>query len=456
MTSLRPAPACRSSPACRTFPACRPSSWRRALAALALGVLAQPLAAQERVELLDRVIAVVNADIITQIELDRERGMAVAALRRQGTPLPQRDILDRQLLERLITKNLLLQQARASGVRATDADLENALQRIAAENKMNVAQLREAVEQSGGGFDRLREDVRSEIVIGRLREREVDSRVTVTDAEIQAFLRSQEESAGEKVDEYRLSHILVQVSEQATPEELTLRRSRAEAALQALKAGSDFRQVAASYSDAGDALQGGEMGWRAAGRLPTIFLQALREMKVGEVSGILRSPAGFHLVKLWDKRGNDTPVIVTQTHARHILIRLNEVVSETDARNRLNDLKYRVDNGADFAELARLHSDDTSAARGGDLGWVSPGDTVPEFERAMNALEPGKVSAPFQTAFGWHIIQVLERREQDMSQDRQRLAARQAIRSRKADEQWQEWVRQQRDKAYVEYKLEER
>jgi peptidyl-prolyl cis-trans isomerase SurA len=161
-------------------------------------------------------------------------------------------------------------------------------------------------------------------------------------------------------------------------------------------------------------------------------------------------------VQLADKRGNDSPVIVSQTHARHILIRLNEVVSENDARRRLAELRERVENGADFAELARLHSDDASAARGGDLGWLSPGDTVPEFERAMNALEPRKVSAPFKSAFGWHIVQVLERREQDMSQDRQRLAARQAIRSRKADEQWQEWVRQQRDKAYVEYKLEEK
>jgi peptidyl-prolyl cis-trans isomerase SurA len=414
------------------------------------------LHAQDRIELLDRIVAVVNTDVITQSELERERRIAIATLRKQGTALPQRELLDKQLLERMITKNLLVQQARQTGLRASDADLENALQRIAAENKMDVPQLRTAVEQSGVGFDRFREDVRSEIVISRLRDREIESRVTVTDAEIQNFVRSQQESPGDKADEYKLSHILVQVPEQATPEELKLRRGRAEAALAALKEGTDFRQVAASYSDAPDALQGGEMGWRAAGRLPGIFLQALNSMKVGQVSDILRSPAGFHLVKLADKRGNDTPVMVTQTHARHILLRLNEVVSENDARNRLEDLKDRVENGADFAELARLHSDDTSAARGGDLGWISPGDTVPEFERAMNALQPGQLSAPFKTAFGWHVVQVLERREQDLSQDRQRLAARQAIRSRKADEQWQEWVRQQRDKAYVEYKLEER
>jgi peptidyl-prolyl cis-trans isomerase SurA len=429
----------------------------RAAAALALAIgLAAPLAAQDRVELLDRIVAVVNADVITLGELDRERRIAIATLRKQGTALPAREILDKQLLERMITKSLLLQQARQTGLRTSDAELEGALQRIAAENKMDVAQLRVAIEQSGASFDRFREDVRSEILISRLRDREVESRVSVTDAEIQSFLRMQQESPGDKADEYKLAHVLVQVPERATPEELKLRRGRAETALAALRDGTDFRQVAASYSDAGDALQGGEMGWRPAGRLPNIFLQALKGMKVGDVSDILRSPAGFHILKLADKRGNDTPVIVTQTHARHVLVRLNEVVSESDARRRLSELKQRIDNGADFGEIARLHSDDTSAARGGDLGWLSPGDTVPEFERAMNALQPRQVSDPFKSAFGWHIVQVLERREQDMSQDRQRLAARQAIRSRKADEQWQEWVRQQRDKAYVEYKLEER
>jgi len=427
---------------------------RPALAMLALAVsVSSP--AQERVELLDRVVAVVNSDVITRQELDRESRIAAETLRRQGTPLPAKDLLEKQLLDRLVTKNLLLQYAKQTGIRVSDSELENGIERIAAENKMNPEALRKAVEESGISFDRFREDVRNEITLARLREREVDSRITVTDAEIQSFLRSQEGQV-DKVDEYNLSHILVQVPEQASAEELKLRRARAEEALKQIRAGADFRQVAASYSDAPDALKGGEMGWRQPGRLPSIFLQALNKMKVGEVSDILRSPAGFHILKLADKRGNNSPVVVNQTHARHILIRLNEVVSENDARNRLNELKDRIENGADFAELARLHSDDASAARGGDLGWISPGDTVPEFERAMEGLKPGQVSAPFKTAFGWHIVQVQERREQDMSKDRQRLSARQAIRSRKSDEQWQEWVRQQRDKAYVELKLEDK
>jgi len=318
-----------------------------------------------------------------------------------------------------------------------------------------VPALRAAIEKDGIAYDRFREDLRGEMLFARLRDREVDSRVTVTDAEIQSFVRAQE-AQPEKVDEYNLAHIMIQLSERASPDELRLRRGRADEALQQIRGGTDFRQVAASYSDAPDALQGGEMGWRAPGRLPSLFLEALNKLKVGEVSDILRSPAGFHILKLNDKRGNNTPVLVQQTRARHILIRLNEVVSEQDARNRLAELADRVVNGADFAELARLHSDDGSAARGGDLGWISPGDTVPEFERAMQQLKPGQVSAPFKSAFGWHIVQVLERREQDMSKDRQKLTARQAIRARKADEQWQEWVRQQRDKAYVELRLEDK
>jgi peptidyl-prolyl cis-trans isomerase SurA len=433
---------------------CVRATVRRGVALALLTVLAPPALAQ-RVELLDRIVAVVNADVITRLELDRENSIAQETLRRQGTPLPQRDVLEKQLLERLITKNVLMQYARQTGLRVTDAEVEAAQERIAAENKMKVADLRQAVEQSGVPFDRFREDVRGEILISKLREREVEAKISVTDTEIQNFLRTQE-AQPERVDEYNLAHILVTVPEQASPEELKLRRGRAETALAQIRQGSDFRQAAASYSDAPDALQGGEMGWRPAGRLPSIFLQALKEMKVGQVSDIVRSPAGFHILRLNDKRGNDTPILVNQTNARHILVRLNEVVSESDARNRLAELKDRIENGADFAELARLHSDDTTAARGGDLGWVSPGDTVPEFERAMAALKPGQVSDAFRTAFGWHIVQVLERREQDMSKDRQRLQARQAIRSRKSDEQWQEWVRQQRDKAYVEYKLEDK
>jgi len=404
---------------------------------------------------LDRVVVVVNDEVITRLELDRDARVASEQLRRQGTPLPAQDVLEKQLLERMITKRALLQYTRQTGLRVSDADLDRAIDQIAERNKITPSALRETVEHDGIPYNRFREDVRAELLIQRLREREVDSRVIVSDAEIQSFLRGQENQT-DKVDEYNLAHILVAVPEQATPEQVRARRTRAETALAQIRQGADFRQVAAGFSDAPDAFEGGAMGWRPAARLPGIFLEAAKNLKVGQSSEILRSPAGFHIVLLIDKRGSDTPVMMTQTHARHILIRLNEVVSENDARNRLNDLKDRIEHGTDFAELARLHSDDPSAARGGDLGWITPGDVVPEFERAMDALKVQQVSDPFKSPFGWHIVQVLERRDQDMSKDRQKLAARQAIRQRKSDDQWQEWVRQQRDKAYVEYHLEDK
>jgi len=421
----------------------------------ACAVAAQDGAAQRTVVDVDRVVAVVNDEVITSVELDRELRTATEQLRRQGTALPARTALEKQLLERLITKRALLQYTRQTGLRVSDADLDRAVDKIAEDNKLSPSALRETLEHDGIPFARFRENIRSEMLLARLRDREVDSRVVVSDAEIQSFLRGQENQT-DKVDEYSLAHILVAVPEQATPEQVSARRTRADTALAQIRQGTDFRQVAATFSDAPDAFDGGNMGWRPAARLPSIFLQAAKTLKVGQSSDILRSPAGFHIIKLVDKRGLDTPVIVTQTHARHILVRLNEVVAENEAKNRLSDLKDRIEHGTDFGELARLHSDDPSAARGGDLGWITPGDVVPEFEHAMNALKPGQVSDPFKSPFGWHIVQVLERREQDMSKDRQKLAARQAIRQRKSEEQWQEWVRQQRDKTYVEYRLEEK
>jgi len=427
------------------------------LVLIAMDLLAAPDAStsSKSVVDVDRVVAVVNDEVITRLELERDAQVAGNQMRRQGTPPPARDVLEKQLLERMITKRALIQYTRQTGLRVSDADLDRAVDKIAEQNKMAPTALREAVERDGIPFNRFREDIRTEMLISRLREREVDSRVVVSDAEIQSFLRGQEGQT-EKVDEYNLAHILVAVPEQATPEQVNTRRSRAETALAQIRQGADFRQVAASFSDAPDAFEGGAMGWRPAARLPSIFLEAAKGLKVGQSSDVLRSPAGFHILLLVDKRGSDTPVMVTQTHARHILVRLNEVVSENDAKNRLSDLKDRIEHGTDFGELARLHSDDGSAAKGGDLGWITPGDVVPEFEQAMNALKQGQISDPFKSPFGWHIVQVLERREQDMSKDRQKLAARQAIRQRKSDDQWQEWVRQQRDKTYVEYHLDDK
>ncbi|HWQ38043.1 MAG TPA: peptidylprolyl isomerase [Burkholderiales bacterium] len=413
-----------------------------------------PLAAQP--VLLDRVVAVVNSEVVTKLELEEQVKMAAMQLRRQGAPLPSDDVLERQVLERMVTSRVLAQAARESGLRVDDTQLQRALQRIAEDSKLTLDGFREAIENDGVDFSRFREEIRNEILISRLKEREVDSRIVITEAEIDSYLRNQA-AQGDRDDEYNLAHILILVPEEATPEQIQAKKAVAERALAQLKGGTDFRQVSASFSDAQNALEGGVLGWRPAGRLPQLFVDAVRSLNVGDVSPILRSSNGFHILKLLDKRGNRSPVIVQQTHVRHILVRSNEVVSEAEARQRLADLRERVVLGnADFGELARLHSEDASAVRGGDLGWVSPGETVPDFERAMDALQVNEISEPVRSPFGWHLIQVLGRRTEDLSGERQRMAARQAIRQRKAEEAYQEWVRLQRDRAYVEYRIEER
>lgn len=422
----------------------------------ALAWTANALAQKPRpIVVLDRIVAVVNDEVITRNNLDERVNLALSQLRRQGTPPPPREVLEKQILDRMISDRVQLQFAKETGLRVDDAELDRAIARIAEENKLTLPQLRMALDKDGVPFPKFREDIRNEIVTVRLREREVDNRIVVSDGEIDNFIKNQQAQSGAS-DEYNLSHILVTVPESASPEQIQGRRTRAEQALTQVKSGTDFRQVAATFSDAPDALQGGSMGWRDAARLPTLFVEALQKIQPGEVTELLRSANGFHVLRLDGKRGSASPVIVRQTRARHILIKTNELVSEDEARRRLIGLKERLDNKAEFSELARAHSEDASSVKGGDLGWVSPSDTVPEFERAMNGLNPGEVSNPVKTPFGWHLIQVLERRNEDMSRERQRIDARMALRARKSDESYQEWVRQLRDKSYIELRLEER
>ncbi len=435
----------------------------RAAAAAGLALLALAAAphafAQKppasRVVLLDRIVAVVNDQVITRRALDERVTVVLTQLRQQGTPPPPRDVLEKQVLERMIFNHVQLQYAKETGLRIDDATLEKTLSRIAEDSKLAPAQLRAALEKDGISFAKFREDIRDEITMARLREREVDNKITIADSEIDNFLSTRQIQEG-KSDEYHLSHILVSVPEQASPERLQERRARAEQALAQIRGGTDFRQVAASFSDAPDAVQGGAFGWREITRLPAIFAEAVKDLRAGEVSGVLRSPNGFHIVRVNERRGQAAPLIVSQTRARHILIKTSELVAESEAKDRAVKLKERLDNNADFAELARLQSEDSSAARGGELGWLSPGDTVPEFEKAMNALRPGQISEPVRSPFGWHLIQVLERRNQDVSQQQQRLRARQALREQKADEAHQEFVRQLRDRSFVEYRLDEK
>ncbi len=413
----------------------------------------QQAAKPRQIVIVDRIVAVVNEEVITQQELTARVDFAFRQLRQQGTPPPTRQVIERQLIERLINDRVQLQHARNIGMRVDDVELDQAISRIATDNKLSLPQLRATLEKDGVPFDKFRSDIQNEITLSRLREREVAQRIVITESEIDNFLQTQLTQTGGN-DEFNISHILVTVPENASPEQLQVRRVRAEQALAQLKGGANFPQVAAAFSDAPEALQGGLLGWRESKRLPALFLDGLRPLQPGGITELLRSPNGFHILRLNERRGGQSPIIIQQTRARHILIKTNELVSEAEARNRLLALKERLDNKADFAELARARSEDGSAARGGDLGWLNPGDTVPEFEQAMNALKPGEISAPVRSAFGWHLIEVQERRTQDKTREGQRLNARQALRERKTDEAYQEWVRQLRDRAYVEQRLE--
>jgi len=408
-----------------------------------------------RIVPVDRIVAVVNDDVITQNDLNERVALVVRQLQRQGAQLPQADVLSRQILERMINDRVQLQLAKESGIKVDDLTLDRTIERIAQENNMPMVDFRAALERDGIKYPRFRDDIRNEIMISREREREVDNTIVVTDAEVDTELaREAKESSGDS--EYQLSHILVSVPAQASAEQIEARRRRAVEALSQLRAGANFAQVAAQYSDAPDALQGGGLGWRAGGRLPSLFLEVVERMKPGDTSDILRSANGFHIVKLLDKRDKAAPAGVEQTHVRHILLRAREGVSEAEVRERLARLRQRIVGGADFGEMAKQNSEDSSAAKGGDLGWVAPGDTVPEFEKVMNSLKPGEVSEPIQTPFGWHLVQVIERRSEALSEERKKAAARQAIRARKADEAYQDWLRQQRDRAFVENRYDER
>ena len=411
--------------------------------------------APSRIVAVDRIVAVVNDEVITQNDLAERVNLVVRQFQRQGGQLPAADALSRQILERMINDLLQVQLAKENGIKVDDNTLDKTIERIAQENSMPLRDFRAALEKDGIRYNRFREDIRSEILLARLREREVENSIVVTDAEVETELaREAKEKSGDS--EFRLAHVLVTVPAQASAEQIEARRRRAVIALSELRKGADFAQIAATYSDAPDALQGGNLGWRASGRLPALFLETIERLQPGEVSDVVRSPNGFHILKLLEKRGKAAAAGVQQTHVRHILLRAREGLSEAEARERLQRLRTRIVGGEDFAELAKVHSEDGSAPKGGDLGWVAAGDTVPEFERVMNGLKDNEVSQPVQTPFGWHLVQVLGRRSDELSEDRKKIAARQAIRQRKADEAYQDWLRQMRDRAFVENRYDER
>ena len=429
------------------------------LLACVCGLVSAQTTRRQDLSSLDSVVAGVNAEVITRQELSRQIDLVRRQLESRKIEVPPAEVLASQVLERMILERAQLQTARDGGIRVDDAQLERAITGIASERGLSVAEFRNRVEREGIAWERLRRDIRQEMIQVRLREREVDSRVQISDADVDAFIAERERLASENA-EFELAQILVRVAEGASSDDIQRRRARAEEVLSAVsRPGSDFSALAASYSDAGDAMTGGSLGWRSADRLPQIFVEAVKTLQPGGAT-IVRSPNGFHVLKLVGKRAasgvGSGDATVTQTRVRHILLRVSDNQSESEAKRRIDDLRALIERGADFADLARQNSSDGTAGRGGDLGWILPGDTVPDFERAMNALTPGQTSQPVRTPFGFHLIQVLERRQQAASGERARAVAKQALREQRGEEVWQDWLRQLRDSTYVEYRLDER
>ncbi len=448
-------------------------------------------------QFVDGIAAVVNRQVITLKQVNAEVAEAERNLRAQNIPVPERSIMQRQVLQRMIVEELQNQEAERLGIRVSDAQVQRAVETIAQRNQISVDQLRTAVGETGLSWERYLEDLRKEVRFDLLRQRQVDSTINITDAEVDAFLRNHggrlpmapAQQAGQQPApapapaaqaEPRvlgLAQILVSVPESASSGEVNQLQARAEALLAKLKAGADFAGLAAAESDGPQALEGGVLGVRPVEGWPDLFLEATRGLGVGDVSRVFRSGQGFHILKVLtlgepqqapqraaapDVSMNPTgqvpsqqgPMIVTQTRARHILVRTNQVTSDEQAQQRLQQLRDRIVNGESFEELARRHSDDATAPQGGDLGWLSPGETVPAFEQAMNTLQPGEVSEPIKSPFGWHIIEVLERRNEDMGEEFKRMQARQILFQRRIEPAVDQWINELYGQAYVENRLD--
>ncbi len=417
----------------------------------AFSALVAPIRAAEP---LDEIVAVVDDEAVMRSELDHYSARIMQQLQSKGAELPPPEVMERQILDRLIVMKLQLQLAKRSGVTVDDESLNRAIESIAAQNKMSMSDFRQTLEKEGYDFGRFREDIRDEMTISRLKQREVDNRITVTEREVDNYLANKAKQGDSGESEYHLAHILIATPEGASPEQIATAKARAEKVLAELRAGADFAKTAIAESDGAQALDGGDLGWRKPAQIPNLLLEAAAQLKPGEISGLLRGPSGFAIIKMIEMRSTNVVHMVTQTHARHILIKPSELVSKSDALQKLAQLKARIQGGDDFGELARSHSDDRgTAAKGGDLGWVNPGDLVPEFEQVMNGLKEGEISDPFETQYGVHIVQVIARRQHDDTEEARRAQAREAILHRKIEEETQAWIRRLRDEAYIEYRL---
>ena len=400
---------------------------------------------------MDRIIAVVENEVLFESELrDMIKTISLQLDKRQ-VALPPKDILVSQVLERLIIKKVQMVTADRIGIKLDDDDLNNSIKGIAQNNNMSISQFRDAIEADGYDFNTFRETIRGDMIISRLHKVQVGDKIIVSEREIDNFLATQE-AQGSMEDAYYLLHILISVPEAASPKQVQAAQKKLKKVKLLISEGGNFSEIASGYSDGQNALEGGVLGWRTQGELPSLFANHVPKLAVSEVTEVIRSASGFHLVKLADKNSQETHM-VKQTSASHILINTNELVSDEDAKNRLENLRLRVEKGQKFSELARAHSDDmVSALRGGSLGWASSGTMVPEFEQRMNALAKNEMSEVFKSRFGWHLILLHDRREQNMAEEYKRNKAREQIHSRRKAEEVDTWLRELRDSSYVEYR----
>ncbi|MDA0830174.1 MAG: peptidylprolyl isomerase [Proteobacteria bacterium] len=400
---------------------------------------------------LDRVVAIVGDGVITELELNKETSLTRQNIVNSGSAVPDLIYLRQQVLERMITRKVLTNLADRTGIRVSDAEVRRALQRLAKEQNLSVDDYMTAIDAKGLSVNALRENIVLEAKILKLRRRDVEAKLIVNDSEIKSYLEKRESETSDQ-NESLIAHILITIPENVTSEDLKRAQDKVAEAILKIDEGLDFRRVAAELSEATDALEGGVMGWRDASNLPELFIDALSEMRIGQRSDVLRSANGLHILYLLDKRGRDSQIIVQQTLARHILFRVDRIVSDEDALIKATEVRNRiVMGGEDFETLARSASDDPSGSKGGVLGWLMPGETVPEFEQALARLAVGEVSELVRTQFGYHVIEVLDRRDSDVSEDRQIAVARQALTQRKLEFRFEEWVREVRDTTFIKY-----
>ena len=400
-------------------------------------------------EVLGKIAAVVEDDVILEQELNQEVSTIEQRIQASKTQMPPESILRKQVLEKMILDRLQRQLAEKAGITVTEEMLNNSAADIAQRNNMTLQQFRAELEHQGMTYKGFLDNMRNEIIINQLRSREIGGRIKVTDREVDHYLETQGK-VGEEAAQYHLGHILIAVKEAASASEIQKAQSKADNLVKKLRAGQDFSQAAMSESEDDNALKGGDLGWRTANDIPTLFADKVSQMRAGEVADAVRSPSGFHIIKMLEIKGFDNHII-TKTKVRHILIKTNELIDDEEAKKRLLALKVRIADGDDFASLARAHSDDKgSALKGGSLDWVSPGDLVKPFEEAMTKLDINQISEPIQTQFGWHLIQVLDRENKDDSLEHKKNLVRDAIRKRKIEEETELWMRRLRDEAYVE------